>query len=59
MEAGVTQVVLAVSYRAQEMEQELSTYAEKVSADPLKTRPAFSFWSLIDYMWNYFRWESL
>jgi len=29
-EAGVTQVVLAVSYRAQEMEQELSSYAEKV-----------------------------
>ncbi|XP_021965159.1 mannose-1-phosphate guanyltransferase beta isoform X2 [Folsomia candida] len=28
--AGVTQVVLAVSYRAQEMEQELSSYAEKV-----------------------------
>jgi len=28
-EAGVTQVVLAVSYRAQEMEQELSQYAEK------------------------------
>jgi len=30
VEAGVTQVVLAVSYRAQEMEQELSQYAEKL-----------------------------
>ena len=30
VEAGVTQVVLAVSYRAQEMEQELSQYAEQL-----------------------------
>jgi len=30
VEAGVTQVVLAVSYRADEMEQELAQYAEKM-----------------------------
>lgn len=33
MEAGVTQVVLAVSYRAQEMEQELTQYAEQMGVE--------------------------
>jgi len=35
VEAGVTKVVLAVSYRAQEMEQELSVYAEKMGVEIL------------------------
>jgi len=33
VEAGVTQVVLAVSYRAQEMEQELTQYAEQMGVE--------------------------
>lgn len=35
VEAGVSSVVLAVSYRAQEMELELSSYAEKVGVELL------------------------